>query len=234
MISMKVKMNRMSKDRIERFTKEAIHLKETKRLINQLQSEHQTDDIFEVKGYNLTLLYENKGNVDIEALFIYFDKESVIEVSKKQNTSSIEKVAAHFSSGHGSHKMIKRLEIRNGEDLKQIELPYKESYFDFFGTGNENQITSQEWWEGCLVFGDPGSGFYYYRHCGADCGDNGSVGGGTPINDLDNCCRAHDRCYAVFGYDDCGCDQELGQCAETTTDPGWYMVGAWAYEKDCV
>jgi hypothetical protein len=57
-----------------------------------------------------------------------------------------------------------------------------------------------------------------YRHCGKGCGDNGPVGGGTPVDSYDSCCRAHDRCWATFGTNDCGCDCELESCAKKN----WY------------
>lgn len=52
-----------------------------------------------------------------------------------------------------------------------------------------------------------------YNHCGKQCGDNGYMGGGTPRNSMDECCRAHDRCYAAFGWGDCECDEILLDCA---------------------
>lgn len=61
-----------------------------------------------------------------------------------------------------------------------------------------------EWGDGCYPL---------YRHCGRNCGDNGNWGGGTPINVYDSCCRTHDRCWANFGTNDCGCDCNLLACA---------------------
>ncbi|WP_079710294.1 hypothetical protein [Paraliobacillus ryukyuensis] len=53
----------------------------------------------------------------------------------------------------------------------------------------------------------------FYNHCGPDCGDGLPLGGGTPINGLDTCCRAHDRCWREFGEGDCECDAILVGCA---------------------
>lgn len=53
-----------------------------------------------------------------------------------------------------------------------------------------------------------------YRHCGPGCGDGLSKGGGTPINLVDSCCRAHDRCWSTFGSGDACCDKNLVNCAK--------------------
>lgn len=56
-------------------------------------------------------------------------------------------------------------------------------------------------------------GLRFYKHCGPGCGDGLKYGGGVPINSLDYCCRAHDRCYSAFGYGSCNCDNALLDCA---------------------
>lgn len=61
-----------------------------------------------------------------------------------------------------------------------------------------------EWGDGCYPL---------YNHCGRNCGDTGNWGGGTPRNVYDTCCRTHDRCWANFGTNDCGCDCNLLACA---------------------
>ncbi|MBB4823176.1 hypothetical protein HNO89_000394 [Sporosarcina luteola] len=91
---------------------------------------------------------------------------------------------------------------------------------------DENKVTTSASF--CLAGG--------YKHCGPDCGDNGSKGGGTPINSLDLCCRTHDRCYANFGMYDCECDKRVVACAmaqialgnnviAATTVVGWFSTG---------
>ncbi|MEO4053006.1 hypothetical protein [Solibacillus sp. CAU 1738] len=54
-----------------------------------------------------------------------------------------------------------------------------------------------------------------YQHCGKGCGSgSGAIdGGGTPINSIDTCCRAHDRCWDQFGSWDSCCDKILVDCA---------------------
>lgn len=75
-----------------------------------------------------------------------------------------------------------------------------------------------------------------YKHCGPDCGDQGSKGGGTPVNDLDICCRTHDRCWKNFGKYNCDCDRTVVACATVqaykgnnraaaATVIGWFTTG---------
>lgn len=46
-------------------------------------------------------------------------------------------------------------------------------------------------------------------HCGKGCGDGMKYGGGTPVDNLDILCRAHDRCWATFGNWDPCCDKNF-------------------------
>jgi hypothetical protein len=48
---------------------------------------------------------------------------------------------------------------------------------------------------------------YHGRWCGPGCS-----GPGTPIDDVDACCKTHDACYGRRGYFNCDCDRELLRC----------------------
>jgi hypothetical protein len=48
--------------------------------------------------------------------------------------------------------------------------------------------------------------FPNYRWCGPGCS-----GTGEPINDVDACCRRHDRCL-LQGISSCRCDSEFMNC----------------------
>ncbi|QOR83956.1 hypothetical protein QT235_16510 [Geobacillus stearothermophilus] len=67
----------------------------------------------------------------------------------------------------------------------------------------EGEIAPEAWYEGCLVsYGSGNEKYCYQNYFGA------KYRSGTPINALDRCCQAHDRCWANFGKGDDGCDYE--------------------------
>lgn len=47
----------------------------------------------------------------------------------------------------------------------------------------------------------------YGNWCGPLCS-----GPGAPIDDVDQCCQAHDQCYANRGYGACSCNWKLMAC----------------------
>lgn len=51
-----------------------------------------------------------------------------------------------------------------------------------------------------------------YRWCGPGCS-----GPGAPINDVDACCKRHDRCLRM-GRSRCECDQEFLRCLRPKID----------------
>ena len=70
-----------------------------------------------------------------------------------------------------------------------------------------------DWIDGKFCLDNEAAG-KLYRHCGPGCGDNMGLGGGTPINSIDSCCRAHDRCWINFGNGDKCCDKTLASCID--------------------
>ncbi|MCM3358145.1 hypothetical protein [Psychrobacillus sp. MER TA 171] len=64
-----------------------------------------------------------------------------------------------------------------------------------------------------------------YNHCGPGCGDGLTYGGGIPANGVDNCCRAHDRCWSSFGNGDPCCDKILVDCAKANSYSGTNAAG---------
>lgn len=59
-------------------------------------------------------------------------------------------------------------------------------------------------------------GFCYpgYRYCGPWCS-----GPGKPINPVDNCCMAHDMCYASRKYHKKYCDEIFQNCLVNYMNP---------------
>jgi hypothetical protein len=70
----------------------------------------------------------------------------------------------------------------------------------------------------------------YGRWCGPGCS-----GPGSPINDVDACCKVHDECYDRKGYFACSCDRELLACLAPKrsiwTSKGRAAIAVWSYFK---
>lgn len=48
------------------------------------------------------------------------------------------------------------------------------------------------------------------------CGPN--YGSGTPVDEIDACCKSHDDCYdSSVGYNHCSCDQAIVRCLNKIT-----------------
>ena len=71
----------------------------------------------------------------------------------------------------------------------------------------------------------------YGKWCGPLCG-----GPGAPIDDVDQCCQAHDQCYADRGYFDCRCNRDLMACVAPKINfnsrKGLAALGVWKAFKD--
>jgi hypothetical protein len=52
------------------------------------------------------------------------------------------------------------------------------------------------------------------------CGPGHGKPGSPAVDDLDECCRAHDKCYDDVGYFDCNCDMKVVNCAYYNTKAG--------------
>lgn len=121
-------------------------------------------------------------------------------------------------SNHHSEKLNQTTEEYDG----QLKLPIEEDYPNLASYNHDEEpITPLAAFDACMP--SPANG--WYRHCGRGCGDDMSLGGGTPINPVDTCCRAHDRCWKTFGDWDCNCDKILINC---TKQHRWRYPAAWA------
>lgn len=93
------------------------------------------------------------------------------------------------------------------DTMLKEEMPHDENFEPF------STVKSESWGISfCLAGG--------YKHCGPGCGDGLTYGGGTPYNAIDTCCRAHDRCWSVFGNGDACCDKILVDCAKKNASVG--------------
>lgn len=184
-------------------------------------------------SYEMELISETQEPVQSEILFAKYDENTVVSFERvtKGRTRRPVAVTGYFING----ERLLQVEATNDQEIVITETNAPSDAFSFINLIPENNdVKVQDLFDGCLVFRDDYNKSHVYRHCGKACGDGSPIGGGTPINPLDSCCRAHDRCYSQFGFDDCGCDQELESCARNaTTSPGWRSVYMWAGSKSC-
>lgn len=54
---------------------------------------------------------------------------------------------------------------------------------------------------------------FYGNWCGPGCS-----GPDAPIDDVDNCCKKHDKCYEKKGYFSKSCDKKLLECLRSKVD----------------
>lgn len=171
---------------------------------------------------------------------------SILELKNKENTVQIT-VFTHIGIGTSHTARVKTtdgefslrgFEVENSEVTEifalNAEIGEPGGFEDLINNPNYvagNTITAQagdllsgSW---CMRYGYQGKD---YRHCGPGCGDGKSSkhGGGTPINGIDTCCRAHDRCYGNFGYGDYCCDKQLVNCIALHK---WDDITAYNYIK---
>lgn len=184
-------------------------------------------------SYEMKLVYDGKEPVETEVLFAKYDDNTVLSIERVINGKSNRSLVVtgyYIDAG----KLL-QVEAVDEKEILITETKATENVFSFVNLIPDNSdIRVQDLFDGCLVFRDDFNKSHVYKHCGKACGDGSPTGGGTPINTLDYCCRAHDRCYANFGFDDCGCDAELESCSRTATDsPGWRSVYMWAGIKSC-
>lgn len=159
------------------------------------------------------------------------DEKSAIEADIFNNEEQLTiKVFGRGKENEGEEKLY----IIQEEEIKTIDSLYSNSM------NVQNEVSVQDWpTSGCALA--PRSPQYpsipiYYNHCGPGCGDAYSLGGGTPRNTIDICCRAHDRCWANFGSGDCECNAEIVSCAaqNSSVDPETATaIRAWFGSRSC-
>lgn len=206
-------------------------------LVAEIKKHHTDVEEKKTDAFELEFIAEQgEEGLKKNAIFVSFNNEVIVEAVQELGGLRLK---AHFTAkGEKGEKVIRKSIVENGQVVTEFELPFNAAYFSFVEefknpTGEvEDIITPEaEWYEGCLSFYNSGDGKRYnYKYCGAKC--TGVVGGvkyqATPINPLDSCCRAHDRCWDNFGKNDNLCDYDLYTCANRSYDPGWWMVAQFA------
>ncbi|MBG9785031.1 hypothetical protein [Shouchella lehensis] len=100
--------------------------------------------------------------------------------------------------------------------------------------GHSDQITTHDFslqnigwlcYETCCTFGG-----LNWQHCGSNCGQQAGsdYGGGTPINDTDECCAAHDACWDIYGSYTCSCEENFFNCLTGLSETGTWRIRQYA------
>ncbi|MGM9898266.1 MAG: hypothetical protein ACI32W_10035 [Enterococcus faecalis] len=191
-------------------------------LVNQVANFHQDIEIKETEAFELIFGGNAKAT---EVVFAKLNDEAIIQMMKVDDEYTFK---AHYSAEVNGEKVIRKSIIEHGKAVLEQETAYKPEHFLFVEELKspayadivvEGRIQESAWYEGCLSFYNSGNGkTYNYKNCGAKCTSS------TYINTLDKCCQAHDRCWSKFGKGDNECDRILYNCANATSDPGWWMV----------
>lgn len=170
-------------------------------------------------AYHFDELLDN-GDVLQGEFVILQSKDNKINISynktKHQGGSTVF-VTGNYIVPFEDRGILKKYIMINGKEIVVEDKPYKKELEESIQEELEhdpsyepgeiaNAVTAQA---GICLYDFPS----FYNHCGPDCGDGLTFGGGTPINGLDSCCRTHDRCWKNFGDGDCKCDADIVGCA---------------------
>lgn len=203
-------------------------------LVSEIQKHHSNVEVSRTEALQLSFPSTSEADEELKlnAIFVSLADEIIVQGIKEFDKIRFK---AHYSIvNEQGEKVIRKAIVDQGEVVIEDDIPFSADYFLFVdelinptGADDISDVAPQAWYEGCLVFFTSSNGkYHYYKYCGANC--TGQVGGvkykATPINSLDSCCRAHDRCWDTFGKGDSGCDRQLYNCANKTADPGWWMV----------
>lgn len=156
-------------------------------------------------------------NLRVDTYTVLGGKNSILVQVSQLNPDEGNKRVASFQNG-----------MLIGENVVNTDLQFLELDYDFTELSegetkfDGEQVTVQGLpciQDGCCSFrynGLPWNPLVTYNWCGAGCGS------GTPVNDLDYCCRNHDNCYSTYSSypDRCRCDQLLLNCARSTDNAG--------------
>ncbi|WP_025683865.1 hypothetical protein [Paenibacillus maysiensis] len=191
--------------------------KKISKLIDTEYSKFSLENL-KIKATFVSDLYTTNKKLNVGKM-IYFISEDKKLVFHAFGYNEIDSTEVTYSLG---------VDILEGNELKQLDVkkgsthvtnsPYDGVDLDVdvetppfhdetYTPGETNSKITTAW--DPTEFCAPGG----YQHCGKNCGYNMARGGGAPINELDECCVAHDRCWENFGEGNCECDGILENCA---------------------
>ncbi|MCY8497765.1 hypothetical protein P8917_09945 [Bacillus atrophaeus] len=187
------------------------------------------DSMLVKASYIFDLVDAEQKTIEVGRIVVLDNEEHSLNVHLS-SYENIENSISVFSFGGDilTNKVLKQIDIVGEDSVLKSEfafegdlntdmevLPYNNTSYTP-GQTKEKIKAAWNWDEFCA----PGG----YKHCGKQCGDKGRWGGGKPINDLDYCCRTHDRCYDNFGFGHCKCDTPLVKCAKSLRSKYWIVA----------
>ncbi|PRP56863.1 hypothetical protein C7B71_02645 [Bacillus halotolerans] len=185
---------------------------------------------FKLADLNIKMAYQADTLTAIEEVA----QIELLDFRNKSNTVAVNVLTFNFPDDETKTIYTARIEtMAESENYKGFEVVGDEVILKFSQDGEilnfngvealpnnpdyspGNTVTTQalDWIDGKFCLDNEKAG-KRYRHCGPGCGDGMGLGGGTPINGLDSCCRAHDRCWKNFGNGDKCCDKTLASCID--------------------
>lgn len=192
----------------------------------ELKNKILSSNALNIKGY-----FEDEATTTITLQNIQISEKTRIEVVSSPNDISLFGVKVfHLEQKKMGKTYIKFVSNLGGEIIEENRQEYigneldNPDLLDIYKELNNNEedsISVNAWYSnipclynGCCVIKEP---LYpgaaptipvSYKWCGAKCGS------GTPVNSVDTCCRAHDKCYATKkSYPGrCSCDRNLISC----------------------
>ncbi|MEK7019331.1 hypothetical protein [Bacillus sp. FSL R9-9410] len=236
----------MTQNEVQETLKQAVEQQDFQTFISEVSLRQQIDvEKLEIKfGYMFDILEVEPPTVNVVKSILLQNKEKNVQLSiVAYNKVGDTHINYDFSADYKTEVSVKQITLNKAlelsqeptvtvstvEDVGQFEMldgtvPYNDPNYAP-GESIEN-LNTKDLMDGCLAG---------YNHCGKSCGDGGSTGGGTPINPVDSCCRAHDRCYDMYGFDKCSCDRVFGDCVRPYK--GKYTMAnailAWISVKYC-
>ncbi|MED1107532.1 hypothetical protein [Bacillus paramycoides] len=190
------------------FNKEGV-----KKLLTTLNASE--GDFHTKSGYAFDIKDAHTGKILAVETYVFVAEKAQIHVKSVNNGEEVAEVI--FGDALVSEKgIVENYEINNQQKVEKINVREDVEGFGaiipaaLFDDENYKPLSSSSDIEEkdlpfCL---SP------YKHCGPGCGDFSNLGGGTPINRLDSCCKAHDTCWHNFGAWDPCCDKNVVRCAQ--------------------
>ncbi|MGE8037570.1 hypothetical protein B1B04_23265 [Lysinibacillus sp. KCTC 33748] len=188
------------------------HLKEHKSRVN---------DDFVQTVFNVEYFEDEKESEEIlveqTQTYVQLSDEAQLRIiaTKTNEKESLNVSAIRLGEKDGVPRVFVTA-FENGQIIYEVDHSYDESQFKI-PEDKEAEIEPYiayldcVWGSSCCTLAGK-----KYNWCGAGCGS------GTPINDLDTCCKWHDNCYVTnTSYPGrCGCDKVLNACADQTNVDG--------------